>query len=141
MFHVSTLACRRCTHMCSRCTHVCVLSKKHMFVFQLNTFMRVPQVNVYVGVQRCASARAACTVSVVYICVLQVYTHVCLNCPCDRALAQPHSCSSARARLLSHALAQPHSWRSAEARSTAATHVQQRNACQVHDCIILIHPC
>ena len=56
-------------------TCVCVLTKKHTFVFQLNTFMRVPQVNVYV-------------------CVLT--GHVCLNCPCDRALAQPHLRSRAR---------------------------------------------
>ena len=60
----------------------CVLSKKHMFVFQLNTVMRVPQVNVYVCAHGCASARAACTVSIVYICVFHVCTHVCLHWTC-----------------------------------------------------------
>ena len=56
---------------------MCVLSKKHMFVFQLNTCMRVPQVNVYVCAHGCTSARAACTtVSVVYICVFHVRTCV-----------------------------------------------------------------
>ena len=35
------------TYVRSTFAHVCVLSKKHMNVFQLNTFMRVPQVNVY----------------------------------------------------------------------------------------------
>ena len=77
------------------------------------------------------------------LCVAFKGVMLCLNCPCDRALAQPHlrSRARARARPLSHAFAQPQFWRGAEARSTPATHVQQRNACQIQDCIILIHPC
>ena len=63
---------------------MCVLSAKHLFVFQLDAFMRVPQVNVCVCVHGCTSARAACTVSVVHICVFHVNTrvsdgHVCLK--------------------------------------------------------------
>ena len=133
-------------HICvRRCTHVFVLYKKRTLVFQLNTCMRVPHVNVYVRVHGCTSARAACTVSDVFICVVHMYTHmcvmcviVCLNCPCDRALAQPHlTCVHARAL----ARYRPQFRRGAEARSTPATHLQQRNACRVHDCIFLIHPC
>ena len=46
-------------HMC-----VCVLYKKHTLVFH---------------VHGCTSARAACTVSVVYmICVFHMCTHVCV---------------------------------------------------------------
>ena len=62
-------------HMC-----VCLLSKKHVIVLQLRTLMFVPQMNVYESVYGCTSARAACTVSVVYTCVFHVHTHVCLNC-------------------------------------------------------------
>ena len=63
---------------------MCVLHKKLTLVFQLNTCMRVPLVNVYVCVRGCTSVRAACTVSVVYICVFHMYTrtHVCLNWTC-----------------------------------------------------------
>ena len=68
--------------MCVPGVHMCVFSKKHKFVSQLNTFMRVPHLNVYVCVHGCTCARAACTDSVVYICVFHVYTHVCLNWTC-----------------------------------------------------------
>ena len=55
---------------------MCVLYKKHPLVFQC---MRVPQVNVYVCVHGHTSARAPCTVSVVYICVFHMYTHTCVS--------------------------------------------------------------
>ena len=54
---------------------MCVLYKKHTLVLQLNACMRVPQVNVFVSVHGCTSARAACAVSVVYICVFYMYAH------------------------------------------------------------------
>ena len=57
---------------------MCVLCKKHPLVFQFNACMRVPHVNVYVCVHGWISARAACTVSVVYICVFHMYTHMCV---------------------------------------------------------------
>ena len=79
VFHLSTSECRVTTYVCSRCTHVCVLYKKHTLVFQLNTCIRVPRVNVHVCVRGCTSARAACTVSIVDICVFHMYTHMCLN--------------------------------------------------------------
>ena len=65
--------------MCVPGVRQCVISKKHMSGVELNASMRVPQVNVYVCVHGCTSARAACTVSVVYIGVSHVYAHVCLN--------------------------------------------------------------
>ena len=150
VFQWYTYVCPTCTHMCPLnalvsvpCEHTCVprvracdmcvlgarlcvcfTRSARLFVFQLNTCVRAPQVTVHV----CAHGRAsACTDA-----------HARLN---DRALAQPHLRSRARARPLSHALAQPQFPRGAEARSTPATHVQQRNACRVHDCIILFHPC
>ena len=61
---------------------VCVLSKKRVLVFQLSAFMRLPQVNVYVCVHGCTSACAACSVSVVHICVFHVCAHVCLSWKC-----------------------------------------------------------
>ena len=64
--------------MCVPGVHMCVLYKKHTLVFQLNTRMRVPKVNVYVCVHGCTAARAACTVSVVYICVFHMYTRMCV---------------------------------------------------------------
>ena len=130
-------------------TYVCALQEAHV-VFQLNTCMLVPQVNVYVCAHGCTSARAACTVSVVFIRVFSTCTHTCVSeldmsvCTAHvTARLRSHTCVHARARPrpLSHALAQPQFLRGAEALSATATHVQQRNACRVHDCIILIHPC
>ena len=70
-------------HMC-----VCAPSKKRMFAFQLNTFMRVRQANIYiyicvcVCVHGCTSASATCTFQVAYICVFHVCAHACLNWTC-----------------------------------------------------------
>ena len=77
--HVSEHMCvprqHTSTHMCVPGVHLCVFYQKHTLAFQLNTCMRVPQVNVYVRAHWCTSARAACTVSVVYICAFHMYTH------------------------------------------------------------------
>ena len=76
-----------------------------MCVFQLNTFMRVPQVNVHVCVHGCTSARAACAVSVVYIRVSHLYTRVCVCvcvCVCVSELDMCVSTAHVTARLRSH---------------------------------------
>ena len=59
-----------------------VFPKKHMFVFQVSTFMRVPQVNVYVCSPVPICACRMYSFSRIHMCVPRVYTYLCLNWTC-----------------------------------------------------------